>query len=65
MIAPTETDIGRKVVYRDPFGDGPQEGVISSLPKPDNSNYGKAVWVRFKGPTGEMTPLDRLEWIAS
>lgn len=64
MINPTKEDIGRKVVYRDPHAEDCEEGIISSLPSPDNSNFGKAVWVRFKGPNGEMTPLDRLEWIA-
>jgi hypothetical protein len=63
MIRPTEADIGRKVVYRDPYRNEREEGVISSLPDPSNPNFGHAVWVRFKGPTGEMTPLDRLEWI--
>ncbi len=65
MINPTEADIGRKVVYRDQFDQRPEEGVISSLPTPDNSNYGKAIWVRFKGPNGEMTPLDCLEWMCA
>lgn len=63
MINPTEKDIGRKVVYRSFPNADTEEGIISSLPGPENSNYGTAVWVRFKGPNGEMTPLDRLEWI--
>lgn len=63
-IVVTEDDIGRKVIYRDPYSPKFEEGEISSVPMPDNPNYGKGVWVRFKGPTGEMTPLERLEWIA-
>ena len=62
MIAPTEADIGRKVVYRSLPDAEPEEGIISSL-GPDRV-AGTAVFVRFRGPTGELTRCCSLEWIA-
>lgn len=59
MINPTHGDIGRKVVYRDPHKDTPEEGELSSLGMTEG-----AVFVRFKGPTGELTPCNRLEWVS-
>jgi hypothetical protein len=62
MIEPTEKDIGRKVVYRAPYREVGlsreyEEGVITSLAR------GGSVFVRFRGPQGELTPCNRLEWI--
>lgn len=58
---PTVSDIGRKVVYRAFDGADPEEGIITSLKTSDRG--APAVFVRFKGATGELTPLRKLEYI--
>lgn len=58
MIHPTEHDIGRLVLYR-PFGGQTEEGRISSL-APEHRP--PCVFVKFRGPTGELTRCDRLSW---
>ncbi len=57
MIEPTETDIGRMVIYRNLGGHGKiEEGVISSF----TDNY---VFVRYgMGPTAAATRHKDLEW---
>lgn len=62
MIQPTIHDIGRKVVYRPHPGAEPQEGVITTLARHRAAKT--HTFVRFHGPGGELTPLDKLEWIA-
>lgn len=72
MIAPTEADIGRKVVYRDPYAEvgmrgraSGQEGVITGLSKIGVSAPGGGVFVRYGGSTtSQLTPVDRLEWLS-
>lgn len=57
MIAPpTQADLGRRAIYR-PDAE-PEEGVISSLVKLQPT----FVFVRFRGPTGELTHTSKLEW---
>ena len=60
MIHPTPADIGRKVIYRDPYG--PTEyGRISSVNELEDGTY--EVWVRYgMSSTGQLTPVDRLSW---
>lgn len=51
----TDEDIGRRVSYHDPYK--PTEiGVLSSF-RDDG-----AIWVRFKGPTGERCDPESLRW---
>lgn len=58
---PTAQDIGRRVIYHD--GHQAQEGVISSLvPDMRGGKCKHHVFVRFRGPGGELTPCSRLEW---
>lgn len=59
MISPTIDDIDRKVVYRPRPDADPEEGVLSSLCK--DQRY---AFVRFRGPNGELTPTDKLDWLA-
>jgi hypothetical protein len=58
-IEPTEADIGRRVVYRPIHLDVPEEGEITSL-----STIPHTVFVRFRGPGGELTPTQSLEWVS-
>lgn len=56
MIEPTQTDIGRSVIYRDFGGRGKiEEGVITSF----NDHY---VFVRYCGETSAATSREDLEW---
>jgi hypothetical protein len=61
MIQPTESDIGRKVIYirdRDTFGDAPEEGVITSF---NDHN----VFVRYGAKIhSEATAREDLEWVS-
>jgi hypothetical protein len=58
VITPTEKDIGRAVVYRDTYPNAPiEKGVVSRL-----SRLEGMVFVRFRGPGGELTPCHKLEW---
>lgn len=55
MVEPSESDIGRMVIYRSGHG-GDEEGVIISV----NSEY---VFVRYKGQyTSAATRREDLEW---
>lgn len=60
MIHPTEHDIGRQVAYWPGNGRPPEYGWISSLTP--NPTVPACVFVRFRGPTGELTRCDRLNW---
>lgn len=64
MINPSEADLGRKVVYRSRPDADPEEGVLSSLAKRGGEIDHRFAFVRFRGPSGELTPTDKLEWIA-
>ena len=57
MIEPTNTDIGRKVVYRAAPDIAPEEGVITSI-------NDRGVFVRY-GHTGtsQLTRREDLEWM--
>lgn len=52
----TEKDLGRKVIYKPEYG-AQEEGRLSSF------RDGK-IWVRFKGPTGECTPIKDCEFLS-
>jgi hypothetical protein len=64
MIIPTALDLGRKVVYRSHRNAEPEEGEISSLAKQGGQIDPRFVFVRFRGPNGELTPTSKLEWMA-
>ena len=51
-------EVNQKVTYIGYVGAPPEHGVVSSIiENPDGS---QKVWVKFKGPTGELTPTDKL-----
>ena len=60
MIEPTQSDIGRQVLYirdRDVFGDPPEEGVITSFNE-------HCVFVRYGSDVqSKGTYRDDLEWL--
>lgn len=57
MIAPTQADIGRRVIYRPTRGHTVEEGVITSF----NPAY---VFVRYGAHAGsKATPRELLEWL--
>lgn len=57
MIDPKNSDIGRKVVYRDSSGHVVEEGVITSF-------NDTCVFVRYGGDThAKGTRREELEWI--
>lgn len=66
----TPEDIGRTVVYTPPHGGPGHQGVLSSY-RADTSDEktGKvrlgAVYVRFRGPQGEMCQPSSLSWLWS
>lgn len=62
MINPSKSDVGRKVVYRARPDAEPEEGELSSIGPNPSGKHG-FVFVRFRGPSGEMTPCRNLEWI--
>lgn len=64
MIRPTKDDVGRKVVYRSRPDGIPEEGVLTGLAKQGGQIDERFVFARFRGPTGELTPCARLEWLA-
>lgn len=58
MIDPTDSDIGRKVVYRAAPNFDPEEGVISSF-------NDTGVFVRYGASVQpQMTRREDLEWMA-
>jgi hypothetical protein len=58
MMDPVESDIGRKVVYRDRSGHVLEEGVITSFNP-------TCVFVRYgAGQTSKGTRRKDLEWVA-
>lgn len=50
---------GDNVTYTAYHGATPEKGVVSSVK--NNSDGTQNVWVRFKGPTGELTPVSKLK----
>ena len=61
MIYPVQADVGRLVCYNN--GREVQEGRLTSLP-PEGSKYRDThVFVRFRGPQGELTPNKDLVWL--
>lgn len=60
MIQPTEDDVGRRVVYREPGdfrGRKIDEGTLTSF----NDHY---AFVRYSGVTSAATSFEDLEWLS-
>ena len=63
MIEPTETDLGRRVIYVAHKGAEPERGELWSLQHPEGPRPQHHVFVKYEGwGTPMLTPCQKLEW---